>query len=127
MKDTKILVVDDVEIVCLHLKEELEELGCLAECAYSGEEAVEKAKKDKFDIAFVDLMMPGMDGVKTCTELKNINPATEVILFSGHPTELELKKAAFLKAGGRDEFLRKPLIGGEVQQVIEKIVKEKKG
>lgn len=126
MDKSKILVVDDVEIVSIHLEEELRESGYEITSALSGEEAIEKAKKKNFDIVFVDLIMPRMDGVETCREIKKINPKTEIVLFSGHPTELELKKNAFIKAGGRDEFLRKPLIGGELLQIVEKIVDEKK-
>lgn len=122
MKKAKILIVDDVEIVCIHLVEELKENGYEASSALSGKKAIEKARKENFDIVFVDLIMPEMDGVETCWEIKKVNPKTEIILFSAHPTELELKKNAFIKAGGRDEFLRKPLLGGEVLQIVEKLL-----
>ena len=127
MGTAKILVVDDVEIVCVYLEAELEARGYTVKSAFTGEAAVAAAGKEKFDIAFIDLMLPGMDGVETCRQIKKLNPETEAILFSGHPVELEEKREAFIQAGGRDEFLRKPLMGGEALEVVEKIISEKKG
>ncbi|MFH1353420.1 MAG: response regulator [bacterium] len=122
MAEGKILVVDDVKIVCMGVEAELGDAGFDVQSAYSGKEAVEKAKKEKFDIAFIDLVMPEMDGVETCQKIKEINPATEVVLISGHPKELEEKRDAFLAAGGAEAFLRKPFQEGELLNVAKKIL-----
>ncbi len=121
MADGKILVVDDVKIVCMGVEAELGDAGFDVRSANSGKEAVEKAKKEKFDIAFIDLVMPEMDGVETCQKIKEISPATEVVLISGHPKELEEKRDAFLSAGGAEAFLRKPFQEGELLNVVKKI------
>lgn len=122
MAEGKILVVDDVKIVCMGVEAELGDAGFDVQSANSGKEAVEKAKKEKYDIAFVDLVMPEMDGVETCQKIKEISPATEIVLISGHPKELEEKRDAFLSAGGAEAFLRKPFLEGELLNVTKKIL-----
>ena len=122
----KILVIDDTKIVCLGLEAELGDAGWEVSSAYRGKDAVDKAKKEHFDLVFVDLMMPEMDGVETCRAIKEVSPETEVVLISGHPTEVEKKKDAFIAAGGRDGFLRKPFLEGEIVELTQKILEGKK-
>ncbi|MFC1522383.1 response regulator [Elusimicrobiota bacterium] len=117
MAKGRILIVDDTKIVCLAVEAELNDAGFEAESAYSGDAAIEKAKAKSFDMAFVDLVMPGMDGVDTCRKLKEVSPGMKVALISGHPAELEGKKDQFIAAGGSDKFLRKPFMDGEVVEV----------
>lgn len=127
MKKTKLLIVDDVEIVCVFMEAELETRGYEVKCACTGEDAVAAVEKEYFDIALIDLMLPGMDGVETCSQIKAKRPETEAIMFSGHPVELEEKKAAFVKAGGREELFKKPFLGIDAfVEVVEKIMSEKK-
>lgn len=126
MADEKILVVDDTKIVCLGLEAELTDAGYQVNSAYSGEEAVEKVKQEKFDLVLCDMVMPGMNGVDTCWEIKRICPETEVVLVSGHPDEVEKRKDAFIEAGGSDHFVRKPFLEGEIVEIIRKLFEEKR-
>ena len=126
MPEGKILVVDDTKIVCLGLEAELTDAGYEVTVAYSGKEAVEKAKEEKFDLVLSDMVMPGMNGVETCGAIKEVSPDTEVVLISGHPDEVEKKKDAFIKAGGSDHFLRKPFLEGEIIEIVNKIFEDRK-
>lgn len=126
MAGEKILVVDDTKIVCLGLEAELTDVGYQATSAYSGKEAIHKVKEGSFDLVLLDLVMPEMDGVETCKAIKEINPKTEVVLISGHPSEVEKKKDAFIAAGGKDGFLRKPFLEGEIVEITNRILAEKK-
>jgi CheY-like chemotaxis protein len=125
MAGEKILVVDDVKVVCMGVEAELGDAGYSVSCAYSGKDAIEQAKKNKFDIVFCDLVMPEMDGVETCKKIKEISPTTEVVLISGHPKEVEDKRDAFLAAGGAEAFLRKPFQEGELVETVKKILTKK--
>ncbi|MEW6042495.1 MAG: response regulator [Elusimicrobiota bacterium] len=125
MAGEKILVVDDVKVVCMGVEAELGDAGYQVASAYSGKEAIELVKKEKFDIVFCDLVMPEMDGVETCQKIKEISPSTEVVLISGHPKELEDKRDAFLAAGGAEAFLRKPFQEGELLATAKKIITKK--
>lgn len=121
MTKKTIMIVDDTKIICLGLEAELSDEGYNVIIAYTGKQAVEKAKENKIDLVYTDLMMPEMNGVGVCKGIKEISPGTQVVLMSGHPGELEKEKEGFLKAGGRDEFLRKPFMEGEIVEITKKI------
>ena len=58
----KVLVVDDEKLIVKGIRFNLEQDGMEVDCAYDGEEAVEKAKENKYDIILLDLMLPGLSG-----------------------------------------------------------------
>lgn len=126
MNSARVLLIDDDELVLIGLSEELRAAGYRVTTALSGPEAVEKLSREQHDIVFTDLVMPEMDGVTVCKEIKKIYPAAEVVLISGHPKEIERKHLDFIHAGGRDEFLRKPLLDREIVDVTEKVLGERK-
>ena len=101
-----VLVIDDQEIVCSALKALLEAEGFAVATARSGEEGVELLRGRQFEVAIVDLLMPGMDGIQTIAALKEIDPHVEVIILTGHAT-VESTIAA-LRQGACD-FLVKPV------------------
>ena len=62
--------------------------------------------------------MPEMGGVEFCGKIKEMYPDTEVVFVSGHPTQTEKQIMDFIDAGGRDEYLRKPLLADELLSVV---------
>jgi len=122
----KILIVDDEELILRGWKKELESEGYEVRIALDGQLAVEEARKEKPDIVITDLIMPEMGGVEVCRKLKEMHPDTEVVFVSGHPTQTEKQIMDFIDAGGRDEYLRKPLLDDEILSVVRGIVEERK-
>jgi PleD family two-component response regulator len=126
MDKGKILVADDdnlsLELVC----RELEEKGFTVFGASEPQEVFDIAGKEKLDVVFIDLVMQGTNGVEICKKVKEIVPEADVVLISGYPQEIERYLMEFIKAGGRDEYLRKPLLNGETSEVAEKIMGEKR-
>ncbi|HKB07804.1 MAG TPA: SpoIIE family protein phosphatase [Candidatus Polarisedimenticolia bacterium] len=57
----------------------------------SGEEAIEAAKREEFDVAIVDVRMPGLDGFEVTRAIKALRPRTEVVLVTGSVTDLDDK------------------------------------
>ncbi|MFH0875464.1 MAG: response regulator [archaeon] len=125
MNKTKILIVDDEELVVQGIKKGLDNYGFIVKTILGGEHAIELLKKEFFDIVLVDLIMPGINGVETCRGIKTNSPKTEVILLSGFPKEIERLQMSFINAGGVDLFLRKPLLADEVKDAIEKLLSER--
>ena len=68
----RILVVDDESIVCRGLEKVLKSAGFEVHSVLSGKDAIEKTKQNEYGLAFVDLVMPDMDGIETCKELRKI-------------------------------------------------------
>jgi two-component system, response regulator, stage 0 sporulation protein F len=84
MEQIRILLVDDEEHIRLLFKEELEEEGYLIDLASNGFEALDKLKKDRFDLVVLDIKMPGMDGIQTLSEIKKTDKDQRVILCSAY-------------------------------------------
>lgn len=120
-----ILVVDDEELVLIGFQEELERAGHTVQTAINGKEALEIVGKNKFDIVFTDLIMPGMNGVELCKEIKKISSDSEVVLISGYAKKVLKHKLEFIMAGGNDEFLMKPLSENQLTKKAEKILNAK--
>ena len=118
----KVLIVDDEELILVGWKKELEAEGYNVRTASNGKEAVEVAAEDKPDIVITDLIMPEMNGVEVCRKIKEMYPHIDVVFVSGHPAQTERQIMDFIAAGGRDEYLRKPLMENEIVDVITGIV-----
>lgn len=79
-----VLVVDDEEVIRDFFKRTLPEYRVLT--AASGEEAVYMVKKDRPDLVLLDIKMPGIDGIETLRQIKNIDKSIVVIMISAHGT-----------------------------------------
>ncbi len=113
----KILVVDDEKIVCRAVQKILEVEGYDVEIAISGEAALGLAQKDKFQLALVDLILPGIDGVEVCRELKNKNPDMKIVLMSGYLSKLKERQSVFDSLPGCTEIMEKPFGGEDITKV----------
>jgi CheY-like chemotaxis protein len=80
-----ILVVDDDADTCRNLVDLLGDLGYVVDAAEGGEMALEKARRQPYDLGLLDLRMPGMDGLTVCRHLKRLHPVmvTMIITASG--------------------------------------------
>ena len=101
-----ILVVDDEKPIRKTLRMTLEYEGYYVLEASSGREAVEKLNREPTDLVFLDIKMPGMDGLEVLEEIRKIPMAPKVIMISGHGTVDTAVQATKL---GAFDFLEKPL------------------
>ncbi len=106
MAGEHILVVDDEPAIQTTLRAVLEDEGYRVSTAGSGEEAARLAGEEAPDLVFLDIWMPGMDGLETLAELKRVRPEAPVIMISGHGTIETAVKATRL---GAYDFIEKPL------------------
>jgi len=88
-----VLVIDDEEIIRQLFKETLEASGCHVITAKSGAEAVALVKSSSFDLIFMDLKMPGMDGAQTFRRIRRINKSVPVVIITGYPTSELMEQA----------------------------------
>jgi two-component system response regulator HydG len=90
---TNVLVVDDLRSIRLTLSGILEDEGYNVVMAENGYQAIEAAKQTPFDLVFMDIKMPGINGVQTFRELKKVNPQASVIMMTAYSVEDLVKEA----------------------------------
>lgn len=78
MSIRKVLVVDDSPTDLANIKSIVTEAGCIVVTATDGKEAVEKAKAEKPDLIFMDIIMPDMDGYAACRLLSNESTTKDI-------------------------------------------------
>ena len=101
----KILIVDDEEDVRLFLADFIMERDYRVDTAGDGEEAVAKFEKGKYDLVFLDIMMPGMDGIACLEKIKKLSPSTPVIMITALKDEGRMNAAKKL---GAAQYVVKP-------------------
>ncbi|VAV84600.1 hypothetical protein MNBD_DELTA01-1812 [hydrothermal vent metagenome] len=110
----RVLIVDDEETIGLGISEILKDEGFEAAYVVSGRDAVDAVKENPFNIVFMDIIMPGMNGLETFREIKKVSPGAIVILFTGYFRDAEQVIAEGVKEGMIDEFIRKPYFADEI-------------
>ncbi len=83
-----ILVVDDEPITCTTLKNMLIEKGYKVTVADTGEKAITTAQKKAFDIIFIDMNLPTLNGLETYLAIKKVNPEAVAVLMTGFRQEM---------------------------------------
>ena len=111
----KILVVDDDVDVAESLAEIFEFDGHEVELAHSGEDAVQAVETRDFDFAFMDVMMPGMNGVECFRRIHEIRPGIKVFMMTGYTVEALLNEAT---EGGASGVFFKPVAAAKVLEIL---------
>jgi len=117
-----ILVVDDDPLIVDFLSDYLRGDGYDILTASSGEEAISKLKSSRVDIAFIDLKMPGMNGLETIERMARIERDTVTILMTGFPTLDSSVRAMKL---GASDYVLKPFKLEELSSSLKKAIGER--
>ena len=127
MAGEKILVIDDEKIVCTAFERELGRAGYKVDSALDGMEATVKVRSEKYDLIFIDMVMPVMNGIQTCKAIKEISPDSIQIFMTGHvDKETIWNEIEFTKAGGKVYYLYKPFGDHEILDVVKQALAEKR-
>ena len=105
-RDIKVLLIDDEQTLLEYLSKRLLREGFTVKAVFSGEEALDVAADEHFDVAVVDLKMPGMDGVETQRKLRELQPFLQCIVLTGYGSF-----ESALKSGHQEayQYLLKPI------------------
>ena len=76
----RVLVVDDEKLIVKGIRFSLEQDDMEVDCAYDGEEAVNKARENEYDIILLDLMLPKLDGLQVCQQIREFSDVPIVML-----------------------------------------------
>jgi DNA-binding NtrC family response regulator len=124
-KGAFILVVDDDPGTCVSLKNILTKKSFTVGIAHSGEEAINIVREKVYDVIFIDMKLPVMNGLETYLAIKEINPEAVAIMITAYHQEMEdLVETAI----NNDAYtcLYKPLDMAEVLKLIEGILERKR-
>lgn len=114
-----ILVVDDQLGVCRLLYEAFSEDGFQVRTAASGQEAIEQVKETLPDLILMDMKMPGMNGLETLYEIRQISQDVAVVIMTAYG-ELEVVTEA-LKLGAK-EYITKPFDLDKLKTLVRQVL-----
>ena len=103
----KVLVVDDEKLIVKGIRFSLEQDEMQVDCAYDGEEALEKAKANVYDIILLDVMLPGEDGLEILSRLKASEVTRQIPVIMVTAKGAEYDKVMGLDYGA-DDYITKP-------------------
>lgn len=108
----RLIIVDDEESMRFYLKRALSRKGFEVEAAARGEDAIQCYEKRPFDVAIVDLKMPGLDGIEVLTRLRSIHPDALIILMTAYGT---IRSAVEAMQKGAFDYITKPF---EIEELL---------
>ncbi len=118
MQQLRVFVVDDDEDFAESLAMVLEGHDCEVELAYNGEDAIARFRAQDFDITFMDVKLPGKNGVESFLEIHTFKPEAKVVMMTGYSVEQLLEQAI---DHGAWSVLRKPLDMRQLLDIVDKL------
>lgn len=100
----KVLVVDDEKLIVKGIRFSLEQDGMEVDCAYDGEEAINKAKEKEYDVVLLDVMLPKFDGYEVCQAIRGFSEMP-IIMLTAKGNDMD--KILGLEYGA-DDYITKP-------------------
>lgn len=115
----KVLVVDDEKLIVKGIRFSLEQDGMEVDCAYDGEEAIEKAKEIEYDVILLDVMLPKFNGMEVCQQIREFSNVPIIMLTAKSD---DMDKILGLEYGA-DDYITKPFNILEVKARIKAIMR----
>ena len=115
----KVLVVDDEKMIVKGIRFSLMQEQMEVDCAYDGEEAVEKARNTEYDIVLLDVMLPKLDGFQVCQQIREFSNMPIIMLTAKGD---DMDKILGLDYGA-DDYITKPFNILEVKAIIKAIMR----
>ncbi len=119
MANRRVLVVDDEKLIIKGIKFSLEQDGMDVDCAYDGEEALEYARNNLYDIILLDVMLPKLGGFEVCQQIREFSDVP-VIMLTARGDDMD--KILGLEYGA-DDYITKPFNILEVKARIKAIMR----
>ncbi|MBQ2802896.1 MAG: response regulator transcription factor [Lachnospiraceae bacterium] len=119
MVGKKVLVVDDEKLIVKGIRFSLEQDDMQVDCAYDGEEAVEYARNNQYDIILLDVMLPKLTGFEVCQQIREFSNVPIIMLTAKGD---DMDKILGLEYGA-DDYITKPFNILEVKARIKAILR----
>ena len=115
----RVLVVDDEKLIVKGIRFSLEQEGMEVDCAYDGEEALEKAREKEYDMILLDIMLPKLTGLEVCQQIREFS-SVPIIMLTAKGEDMD--KILGLEYGA-DDYITKPFNILEVKARIKAIMR----
>ncbi|MCP3680902.1 MAG: response regulator [Gammaproteobacteria bacterium] len=127
MSDSKVLIVEDVKVAQWMVVLILEQLHCDVDTADDGASAINLVKQHDYDLIFMDLGLPDMDGIEVTEAIRALEAADQkppmpVVALTAHTAETYRDRCA---AVGINDFLEKPLTLDTAKAVLDKLLQKR--
>ena len=120
--EKKVLVVDDEKLIVKGIRFSLEQDNMQVTCAYDGEEAIELAKNNEYDVILLDVMLPKLTGFEVCQQIREFSNVPIIMLTAKGD---DMDKILGLEYGA-DDYITKPFNILEVKARIKAIMRRSK-
>ncbi len=115
MSNERILVVDDEEMIRWSFNQALTDAGYVVDVAETGEEALDKFRRRRFDLVILDIKLPGIDGVEVLRQIREIDKSALVIMITAHGG---VESAVQCMKLGAFHYVQKPFDIEEVKLLV---------
>lgn len=119
----KVLVVDDEKDICRALEFLLRSDGYTVTVSHSGEDALEKLKKEHFDVVLTDLKMDKVDGIAVLEKAKELGSDTAVVVMTAFAS---VESAVETMKKGASDYIVKPFLNEEIKITIRRVLEQKR-
>lgn len=113
-----VLIVEDEQELAKVLKRHLEDASYTVQLAFRGDDGLRVAESNAFDLILLDIMLPGIDGLQICRQLRNRRVYTPVVMITARATEVD--KVLGLEMGA-DDYITKPFSVTELMARVKAI------
>ena len=115
----RVLVVDDEKLIVKGIRFSLEQDNMEVDCAYDGEEALEKARENSYDMILLDIMLPKMTGLEVCQQIREFSQVPIIMLTAKGE---DMDKILGLEYGA-DDYITKPFSPKELVARIKAVMR----
>ncbi len=119
----RILIVEDEHLIANSIKKGLEQERFAVDVAYNGDDGYDLAATEDYDLIILDLMLPGMDGMTICRQLRKDNIHTPILMLTA---KSQIKDKVEGLEAGADDYMAKPFSFEELLARIRAIIRRPK-
>lgn len=116
----KVLIIEDDRDIARLVEMHVTDLGCKCDVAHDGEAGLSKALRNQYDLIILDLMLPGIDGLEICKEIRSEKNYTPILMLTARSEEFD--KVLGLEFGA-DDYLTKPFSIRELVARVKAIIR----
>ena len=122
--EQRILVVDDEQAITDFVSFNLSKEGYQVDVAHNGNEAVDMANANDYDLVILDVMLPGIDGYEVCRRIRATNPRIGIIMLTARSQEMD-KVTGLMN--GADDYVTKPFSPAELTARVDALIRRSGG